>query len=1030
MKKIKFTCPHCEAKLRVPTHLAGVSAPCPKCGATITAPSDITSAVIEAPTERRAPAAAAPARARQQSGGTAVLEAPVSRKTVATAPPVMTPVAEIPSTSAAIVAAPAPVEAKSAPAPARPQPVPVPAAAPDSPATTRAIPTPVPAMVEAPGSVSTPSEFARTRPVAAAAPTPVPPALFEPPAPVSEPVPAMEDERSAPPALLEDEAAVVVEELAQEMPPAPEPVSPLAPITQPIRVSPPPGDLPISRENVSAPGTLPRLDVSLAGQDLSGAGAILFGDRATPQGRTRLVLPQPGTAVHAGSPGDFLVAPAAAASPVVAPAPPVVAVVPVPVPLAPPPLSGAPVHPWNETNDDDQPTEVFAETPVDDFVESPVHDEPAMLEPVASVEPELPIVAIPRYKTIPLPNETAPLSLDELEGVESGEIWDDSAILENDAIFDPEGYLGEPAIDEWHETPIALGIPPLDLPEGHERETTPPPRPAPPIAPPFPTDWPEIETTPVAVPEGAPPGLPTLGDDSDLPSHPLHGGSFGRLFLQQAPPDQIAPGPLGAGAGLAPAAAVVPAEKQATLTPANGGDILDELFYAAPKEAGEKKGLSKTAIMAISTVVGVAIFAIVGVYFVIHSFLGGFDPAEAYREPEGGDPAAENQPAGTLVVKPKGVTVPGSVPEIEDAPAVIDPVAMLREETGAAPVDPPAVSFDEKVQQAVNGTRGGGNSLIGSPSLDLVETPVTDFSGAVPPALTSPGSAMTLPFADAAPAPAPAPAPTAESATAPPTAPDAAGSADGGPGAAAPRSLDPAASKDPNYNPPASFAAPGPNDGALGKTHDLIDAFLRAPDWATRVNYAYQGDSLRAAIEDYHKKWPYKPFGRYSLQLYQIEADTSLGGPYWVFIVSTSDEEEGFPLIVRTENGMLKVDWEIFAEFSDRHFLRFRDGTMPPPATFRVIVERFSDYYGSDKDAFTELKDHYVYQVNPPYGDLNEFSEFVFVKKDSPLAKQLDGLVRLGDEPLAVVVTLDNKAFAHGVKHFVITELLTEGWFH
>jgi hypothetical protein len=247
--------------------------------------------------------------------------------------------------------------------------------------------------------------------------------------------------------------------------------------------------------------------------------------------------------------------------------------------------------------------------------------------------------------------------------------------------------------------------------------------------------------------------------------------------------------------------------------------------------------------------------------------------------------------------------------------------------------------------------------------------------------------------------------------------------------AAAPRSLDPPVTKDPNYNPPASFAAPGPNDGALGKTRDLLDAFLRAPDWATRVNYVYQGESLRATIEDYHKKWSYKPFGRYSVQLYQMEADTSLGGPYWVFIVSTSDEEEGFPLIVRTENGLLKVDWEIFAEFSDRHFLQFREGTMAPPKTFRLIVERFSDYYGSDKDAFTDLKDYYVYQVNPPYGDLNEFSEFAFVKKDSPLAAQLDKIVRLGDEPLAVVITLDQKTFAHGVKHFVITELLTEGWF-
>ena len=40
MKKIKFTCPNCHAKLRVATHLAGVTAPCPKCGVKIMAPTD------------------------------------------------------------------------------------------------------------------------------------------------------------------------------------------------------------------------------------------------------------------------------------------------------------------------------------------------------------------------------------------------------------------------------------------------------------------------------------------------------------------------------------------------------------------------------------------------------------------------------------------------------------------------------------------------------------------------------------------------------------------------------------------------------------------------------------------------------------------------------------------------------------------------------------------------------------------------------------------------------------------------------
>jgi hypothetical protein len=879
------------------------------------------------------------------------------------------------------------------------------------------VPTPVPTPVSAP--VERPP---------ALVPAPIPPALFVPPAPVSEAVPPTEDERSAPPALIEDEAAVVVEEQVYEMPPAPEPVSPLAPITQPIRLSPPAGDLPISRENSSAPGTLPRLDVSLAGQDLSGAAAVLFGEGAAHQGRTRLVLPQPGAAVSAGNPGDFLVSPSAPA-PVAAVAP---SPVPVPVPLTPPPAIERIVHPWTEESVEDIAEEALEET-------WPEYEE-ATLEPMEAVEPGLPIVAPPHYKTIPLPNETAPLSLDELEGEEAGaEAWDETAILENDAIFDPEGYLGEPALDEWHDAPDAHMAPALDLPDGMERETPPPPHRASPIAPPFPADWPEIETSPVPVPMGRAPFPPTPEEDTELPENPLHEGSFGRLFAQQAPPqqappEQVVPGPLGMGAGQA---SVDPAEAPDF---AAEGDVLDELFYSNPRESGEKKQFSKMVVVATSTIVGLAIFLIVAVYIVMRAF-GMLDIAESPAEPEGGDPVAESAPGGTLAVKPKGVIVPSSVPDpgIDDAPAVIDPVAMLRE--GSTPVDQagnpaaaatsdsPAISFDEKVQQRVNGTRGVGASVIGAPSLDLEQTPPTDFSGSISPTLTNPPVADTPPPAPvAAPGIAEvAPPATAGAAALPMTAIEAA--EPGNAPVATPRSIEPPVTKDPNFNPPASFAAPGPNDGALGKTRDLLDAFLRAPDWATRVNYVYQGDSLRATIEDYHKKWAYKPFGRYSLQLYQMEADVSLGGPYWVFIVSTSDEEEGFPLIVRTENGLLKVDWDIFAEFSDRHFLRFREGTMSPPATFRLIVERFSDYYGSDKDTFTDLKDYYVYQVNPPYGDLNEFSEFAFVKKDSPLAAQLDKLVRLGDEPLAVVIKLDQKTFAHGVKHYVITELLTEGWF-
>ena len=109
--------------------------------------------------------------------------------------------------------------------------------------------------------------------------------------------------------------------------------------------------------------------------------------------------------------------------------------------------------------------------------------------------------------------------------------------------------------------------------------------------------------------------------------------------------------------------------------------------------------------------------------------------------------------------------------------------------------------------------------------------------------------------------------------------------------------------------------------------------------------------------------------------------------------------------------------------------MQFREGKIPSPGTFRLVLDRVSDYYGTDRDAFTDLNDYQVYQVNAPYGDLDEFSEYVFVKKDTELAQKLDKTVGLGDDPLAVIITLDRKAFAHGVKHFLITDYITEGWF-
>lgn len=986
MKKLKFTCPHCEAKLRVPTHLAGVSAPCPKCGETITAPSDVAAAVFEPGAARRAAAQGSPqpvARTRAElplpvpAGVAAAPRSPGGGAMLMEAPP-----------AAATAVAPAPVFAEAPPPAPRPSPnlrnppapavfpVPVPAEASVFPAPVPAeaavLPVPVPAEATVDLAPAAPAPVFRN--LAPAPPIPAP-AFFTPPPPVRPLAPPWaeeEDERSAPPAPLTDEADVVVEEHYFEEGPTPPP--PAVPITQPIRISAHRGDLPPARESSRGGNSLPRLDVALGSGDLGGANALPTpAEPHAPAGPTRVFLPKPGSSVMPTTPEDFL--------------------------TPPPPANPPSLPPEVEVAEEPRDFEDFEN--FENFEDFQDFEQPA--------EIEAPAATATRYTTIPLPNDTEGIPLDDLEA--------------EDEACDP--IPGETAAPP--PLPALPELPSFDLPDWQ-------PEPLESIHPPAPDERsfaaiPRREAPAAAAPPSWQPPLadpvPSRAEEreeyfDDIPSVPLHEGSFGKLFAQQASPNEdrfaASPSP--------------PAPRPAPERPVD--EDLEALFEPAARGTGGR-GVSRTVVALIASVAVVAVIAAVGVAFVIHA-LGGIPMAEAPVASEPPTPPADPEKSFSMPRIPtSSATATAPDLSIKEAPAIIDPPAIPREAAPTdwkaappRPPDAPALSFDEKVQQMVNGR---GASVIGSPSLDIIETPVTDFSGAK---AAAPAASPTTP---APPPPAPPAAPSAATETAPLAATETAPSAavPGAPADPAPSSATgaaaPAAAKDPNYHPPDSFPAPGPDDkSTLGKTHDLIDAFLRAPDLATRLKYTFQGDSLRAAVEDYHKKWPYVRFERYSLQLYQMELDASIGGPYWVFIVSTSDDSEGFPFIVRTENGLLKADWEIFAEFSDRQFLRFRDGKMSPPATFRLILERFTDYYGSDRDAFADLADYLVYQVYPPYGE-TEFSEFVFVKKDSELGKKLDKLVGIGDEPLAVVVTLDQQPFAHGVKHHVVTELVTEGWF-
>jgi len=512
-----------------------------------------------------------------------------------------------------------------------------------------------------------------------------------------------------------------------------------------------------------------------------------------------------------------------------------------------------------------------------------------------------------------------------------------------------------------------------------------------------------------------------------------------------------------------------PASSAASAPVAGRGSDMDEMLGIL---GDESRGMATSTKLLLFGVVAASIIAVAAVYLVANAF--GVFPGS---EKPGAAPAAlvqEEQANGDRAGFPQELAE--SAEGVRDAPAQDRPAQERDQASRVGPETTPpiigdeartvgagegqtapppqegtgAITLDDRVQAIVgdptlNPDARRSGSLIGSAALDPIVTEPTDFSGVSASSLASaegsgePGASdgpggggeTTLDSADSPPSFS---APSAE-----PGEPSEAGTSFVGPsgeGASAdapqPRSTlgaPAAATGRRDYNPPESFPAPGPGDGPLGKTHDLLDAFLRAPDLETRLRYSYGGESLRAAMEEYHKKWPYASADRFSKKLFQIDDNPDTGGPYWVYLISSSDAEEGFPVIIRVEDGLLKVDWEIYSEFQDRHFGQFLSSSVGSSGTFRLVLDRKSRYYGPDQDTFPDLDRYLVYQVNPPYGDVDEYSKYAFVEKDTDLARRLDAAVGLGEDPLAVILSLEVRTFPHGAKHFVISDYVTEGWF-
>lgn len=224
-----------------------------------------------------------------------------------------------------------------------------------------------------------------------------------------------------------------------------------------------------------------------------------------------------------------------------------------------------------------------------------------------------------------------------------------------------------------------------------------------------------------------------------------------------------------------------------------------------------------------------------------------------------------------------------------------------------------------------------------------------------------------------------------------------------------------------------SFLAPKEGESPVTNVKEIIQAFLSGKAWQQQLPLVFNSEAVAEQVKEFYQE-PRPEFEKVKVKIFQMELDPYYGGPFWVYLVTKSEENKGFPIIVRKQGEYLKIDWKTFAEFSERHFVEYIDGKKKRPGQFRVIVEPLKKYSGPDRDGFQGLDKYDCYKLFPPYGEYEEFTEYAFTLKHSPIANELASKFQNDDTPLAMVLNLDFKSFNHMIRHSVITDMVCEGW--
>lgn len=246
-----------------------------------------------------------------------------------------------------------------------------------------------------------------------------------------------------------------------------------------------------------------------------------------------------------------------------------------------------------------------------------------------------------------------------------------------------------------------------------------------------------------------------------------------------------------------------------------------------------------------------------------------------------------------------------------------------------------------------------------------------------------------------------------------------------------PAEVIPVAGMIPEEAPPAVTDSPesgqaGQVGTSLDRARESIRRFLEAERWQERVPFIFDGESRQTALREYFQSHPDRAVKDYRLDFFHSETGPEGGSSIFVFFLTMEQEEDGFPVIVKSDRDGKKfgVDWDLHVEFKDRHFARFVEKKQEGSREFRVVIQRVT-YWEEDRDQIPGIEDLVCYKIDPPYPG---YTQYAFVEKGSDEGKKMVEALSWETDPLAAKVRVVWAKFPNGRSFLRVTELVARSW--